>query len=106
MTLGVAGVLLVKLVALFGPCAPTPFPVVNNIPAANGKAGLALVKEVTLLTGVFALSGLPLIVILNAVTPKPNNTLLTNCVGVCAVLTAILWELKTWIEQKMKSNGR
>jgi len=43
---------------------------------------------------------------LNAVTPNPSNTLFTNCVGVCAVLTAILWELKTWIEQKTKSNGR
>jgi hypothetical protein len=105
-TLDVAGALLVKLVELFGPCAPTPLPVVNNIPAAKGKAGLALVKEVTLLTGVLAFNGLPLIVMLNAVTPNPSNTLFTNCVGVCPVLTAMLWEFKNWIEQKRRRNGR
>jgi hypothetical protein len=48
------------------------------------------VNAVILLTGVFAFIGLPLIVIFDAVTPNPNNTLFTNCAGVCAVFTTIL----------------
>jgi hypothetical protein len=93
-TLVVGGALLVNEVALFGPCAPIPLPVVNKSPALNGNEGFVLVKEVTFETGVFALSGLPLIVTFEAVTPKPSSTLLTSCVGVWAVLTKILWAFR------------
>jgi hypothetical protein len=55
-----------------------PLPVVNNIPAENGKEGLLLVNEVILPTGVFAFTELPLIVMFVAVTPNPKSTLFTN----------------------------
>ena len=83
----VAGLLSVKLVLLFGPTAADAFPVVRIRPLLIGKAGFVLVKYPTLDCAVLAKAGLPLIVTLKAVTPKPNKTLSTNCCGVWMVDT-------------------
>ena len=74
-TLAVAGRLFERFVELFGPCAAMAFPVVNNKPELIGKAGFVFVKLTTFPCALFALSGLPFIVIFDAVTPIPNKTL-------------------------------
>ena len=89
-TLAVAGRLLERFVELLGPWAAMEFPVVNNKPELIGKAGFVFVKLATFPCAAFAVTGFPLIVIFDAVTPIPNKTLFTSCVGVCVFETTTL----------------
>ena len=89
-TFDVAGVLLVKLPDVFGPIAPTPFPVVKRTPFGKGNEGIVgLSKEVTLPITLEAFARLPFTVMFEREILIVVNWLFNKFDGVKILVTVI-----------------